>query len=117
MCEYFLYGIMKCIVTGGAGFIGSSLTKKVLENGNRKVEFEYKGTADFDKAQVTIGGIDVTEVSNKTLESKKVENLYIAGELLDIDGDCGGFNLHWAFASGVAVAKDLVKKIRDFEDD
>lgn len=83
----------------------------------KEFEFEYKGTADFDKAQVTIGGIDVTEVSNKTLESKKVENLYIAGELLDIDGDCGGFNLHWAFASGVAVAKDLVKKIRDFDDD
>ena len=83
----------------------------------KEFSFEYKGTQDFDKAQVTIGGIDVTEVSNKSLESKKIENLYIAGELLDIDGECGGFNLHWAFASGVAVAKDLVKKIRDFEDD
>lgn len=73
---------------------------------------EIKGTYDFERAQVTIGGINLEEVSEKTMESKMIKNLYIIGELLDIDGICGGYNLHWAFASGVLAAENILKKLK-----
>ncbi|MDZ7543400.1 aminoacetone oxidase family FAD-binding enzyme, partial [Clostridium perfringens] len=56
---------------------------------------------------VTIGGVDTKDVNPKTLESKLVENLYFCGEILDVDGDCGGFNLQWAWSSGSSVAKTI----------
>ena len=59
-----------------------------------------KGTAGFDSAQVTAGGIRTAGVNPETLESWFSPGLYICGELLDIDGDCGGYNLQWAWASG-----------------
>jgi predicted Rossmann fold flavoprotein len=58
---------------------------------------------DFDHAEVTIGGIHTSEVDPSTLESYLVPGLYLAGELLDVHGDLGGYNLQWAWASG-AVA-------------
>ena len=51
-------------------------------------------------AQVTAGGVSVREVIEGTLESKIHRGLYFAGELLDVDGTCGGYNLQWAFTSG-----------------
>ena len=59
-----------------------------------------KGTSGFDSAQITVGGIKTSEFSPETLESRLVKGLYACGEVLDIDGDCGGFNLQWAWASG-----------------
>lgn len=70
--------------------------------------FEIAALRPFDDAQVTSGGADLREFDCKTLESKKVKNLYCCGELLDIDGPCGGYNLLWAFASGRAVANALL---------
>ena len=64
-----------------------------------------RGTESFDKAQVTAGGIDTRKVDPKTLESKLVPGLFITGELLDVDGDCGGYNLQWAWASGVRAGR------------
>ncbi|SCY51672.1 BaiN/RdsA family NAD(P)/FAD-dependent oxidoreductase [Alkaliphilus peptidifermentans] len=64
------------------------------------------GTQDWKHAQVTAGGIDVEQVDSKTLESKLVKGLYVVGELLDIDGDCGGFNLQWAWSSGYIAGED-----------
>lgn len=58
------------------------------------------GTKSFDACQVCAGGVDCHEVSAETLESRKHKNLYFAGELLDVDGPCGGYNLQWAWASG-----------------
>ncbi len=58
------------------------------------------GTQGFDGAQVTAGGIRTAEFFPQTLESRVVPGLYAAGEVLDIDGDCGGYNLQWAWASG-----------------
>ncbi|MBR4719031.1 MAG: aminoacetone oxidase family FAD-binding enzyme [Lachnospiraceae bacterium] len=55
--------------------------------------------AGFDRAQVTAGGVDVSELTGD-MESKLISGLYIAGELCDIDGTCGGYNLQWAFTSG-----------------
>lgn len=71
---------------------------------------EYKGLYSFDRAQVTVGGIDLSELDRKTLELARVPNLYACGEVLDIDGECGGYNMHWALASGYAVAQSLYEK-------
>lgn len=62
--------------------------------------FKIMGSKGWGQAQVTAGGVNTDEVNECTMESKIVEGLYIVGELLDIDGDCGGFNLQWAWSSG-----------------
>ena len=72
--------------------------------------FNCIGTNDFNQAQVTIGGVDTKEINPTTLESKKVSDLYFAGEILDVNGDCGGFNLQWAWSSGYTVAKSIYEK-------
>lgn len=66
--------------------------------------FKIIGNKGWGQAQVTAGGINTNEVNNATMESKIVKGLYIVGELLDIDGDCGGFNLQWAWSSGYVAA-------------
>lgn len=76
---------------------------------------EVTGTLGFDYAQVTHGGVDMRDISDN-LESKIVKNLYFAGEILDVDGDCGGYNLHWAFTSAQTVAHaivDVKKRVAD----
>lgn len=62
-------------------------------------EFRVIDTNSFSNAQVTAGGVDTREVDPLTLQSKLIPNLYFAGEILDVDGDCGGFNLQWAWTS------------------
>ncbi|MDP4091308.1 MAG: NAD(P)/FAD-dependent oxidoreductase, partial [Bacillota bacterium] len=69
-------------------------------------EFTVNGTNPFSNAQVTAGGVNTEEVDNITLESKIHTGLYFAGELLDVDGDCGGYNLQWAWSSGYVAAKN-----------
>ena len=59
-----------------------------------------RGTEGFDSAQVTAGGIKTTGFNPETLESWFMPGLFVCGELLDVDGDCGGYNLQWAWASG-----------------
>lgn len=58
------------------------------------------GTQSWSEAQVTAGGVDVSQINPDTMESRIVPGLYFAGEIIDIDGDCGGFNLQWAWSSG-----------------
>jgi len=65
------------------------------------------GTEGFDKAEVTVGGIDTDELSAKTMESRKVPGLYFIGEVVDVTGHLGGFNFQWAWASGVAAGRAL----------
>ena len=65
------------------------------------------GNLGFDGAQVTAGGIRTNEFDPNTLESKLVPGLYAAGEVLDVDGDCGGYNLQWAWASGRLAGQTL----------
>lgn len=69
-------------------------------------EFKVSGTNSFKDSQVTDGGIDTKEINPITLESKIVPGLYFAGEILDVDGDCGGFNLQWAWSSGYIAGKN-----------
>ena len=57
------------------------------------------GTCGFDQAQVTAGGLDTSEFDPHTLQSRLTPGLYACGELLDVDGDCGGYNLQWAWSS------------------
>ncbi|MBR2925509.1 MAG: NAD(P)/FAD-dependent oxidoreductase [Clostridia bacterium] len=63
------------------------------------------GTRDFDQAQVTAGGMDTAQFDPQTMESRLVPGLYAAGEMLDVDGDCGGYNLMFAFAGGLLAGR------------
>jgi predicted Rossmann fold flavoprotein len=72
-------------------------------------EFKVVDTNSFSNAQVTAGGVDTREVDPETLQSKLVPGLYFAGEVLDVDGDCGGFNLQWAWSSGYVAAKSCAQ--------
>lgn len=67
----------------------------------------YKG---FENAQITRGGADVSEFNAETLESLKIKGLFCAGEVLDVDGACGGFNLQWAWSSGICAGISAAKQ-------
>lgn len=70
-------------------------------------EFEVKpsGTEGYRTAEVTLGGVDTTEVSSKTMESKKQKGLFFVGEILDVTGHLGGFNFQWAWSSAHAASE------------
>ncbi len=65
------------------------------------------GTEGFEKAEVTVGGVDTTELSSKTMESRKVPGLFFIGEVVDVTGHLGGFNFQWAWASGAAAGRSV----------
>jgi hypothetical protein len=71
------------------------------------------GSNDFDKAQVTAGGVRLNEVDMQSFESKLLPGLYIAGELLDIDGICGGYNITFAIMSGITAAEQVNISIKE----
>lgn len=86
----------------------SDLTWKEKKNLFRLLncwEFSVTDTHGFNNSQVTAGGVNTKEVDEKTLESKIVPGLYFAGEILDVDGESGGFNLQWAWSSGYVAGK------------
>lgn len=63
------------------------------------------GTIGYKKAEVTVGGIDTLELSSKTMESKRMPNLFFIGEVVDVTGHLGGFNFQWAWSSGYAAGQ------------
>ena len=69
-------------------------------------------TFGFENAMVTRGGIKLSEIDSKTMQSKLIDGLYFCGEVVDIDGKCGGYNLQWAFSSGYLVGKNIGDKCR-----
>lgn len=73
-------------------------------------EFDCTDTNGFNSAQVTVGGVDTKDVNSSSLESKLVPNLFFAGEVLDVHGDCGGFNLQWAWSSAMKVIEYIASK-------
>ena len=86
----------------------SELTEKDLRQIAEKIKnfsLEVTGTKGFVNAQVTSGGIKVSEINSKTMQSKICSDLYFAGEIIDVDGGCGGFNLQWAWASGMLAGE------------
>lgn len=72
---------------------------------------EYKGNTGFLNSQVSKGGL-LTEQFDENLMCKSIKGLFAAGEILDIDGDCGGFNLQWAWSSGFCAAKGAVEYLK-----
>ena len=63
-------------------------------------------TNPFEQAQICAGGVDTSEINSRTMESKLVKGLYFAGEIVDVDGICGGYNLQWAWSSGYLAGKE-----------
>ncbi|MDB5013465.1 MAG: NAD(P)/FAD-dependent oxidoreductase, partial [Daejeonella sp.] len=87
-----------------------SLSKSDLENIQQFIhQFKVKpaGTKGYDKAEVMLGGVSTSELSSKTLESKKVKGLYFGGECVDVTGWLGGYNFQWAWASGFVIAQNI----------
>ena len=72
----------------------------------RSFTLPITGTLGYDYAQVTKGGVSLVDV-DENLQSKLHKGLYFAGEILDVDGECGGYNLQWAFSSAALVAKAI----------
>ena len=89
--------------------MSDELTEKEIEkiaDTLKKWRFEITGVMPWDNAQVTSGGIRLSEINAETMESRLVKNLFVTGELMDIDGDCGGFNLQWAWSSGFVAGSE-----------
>lgn len=95
--------------------VGRAIMKRVNSSDPEKIAdivqnftLPVVGSLGFDYAQVTKGGVPADEIGDD-LQSRKCANLYLAGEVIDVDGDCGGYNLHWAFASGMHAAKSIAE--------
>ena len=85
-------------------------TNHALEELERRAhhwEITPAGTEGYDKAEVTVGGVDTDELSAKTMESRKVPGLFFIGEVVDVTGHLGGFNFQWAWASGFCAGQAL----------
>ncbi len=68
-------------------------------------KLEPKGTEGYAKAEVTCGGVDTNELSSKSMETRKIPGLFVVGEVVDVTGHMGGYNFHWAWASGYAAGR------------
>ena len=75
----------------------------------KNVNVNVYDTNGFENAEVISGGVDLNDINTKTMESKKQKNLYFCGEILDVDGDCGGYNFHWAWSSAYNLANNFKK--------
>ena len=102
--------------------VGQAVLKTAKGNSSQSIaeavkNFSLKvtGNLGFNYAQVTKGGIETKCIDGKTYESKLQKNLYVVGEMLDIDGDCGGYNLTFAFSSGITAAKSIKTKFANGE--
>lgn len=118
--EDFLVGIFHKKLIGLLLKASRINTNEVMENVTKEqfqklisvskhFRIEIDGTNDFEQAQVCAGGVRTSEVKPQTMESIYAEGLYLAGELLDIDGICGGYNLQWAWSTGYIAGKHAAK--------
>lgn len=83
--------------------------REALASAMSALPLTVRAVGGFDQAMVTRGGMSLKQVDPRTLASKLVSGLYFAGEVLDLDGPCGGYNLHWAFASGHLAGLSTVR--------
>ena len=89
----------------------SNLSKDEMERLLKSLtdfKIDVFSTNSFEKAQVCQGGVSLKEINSKTMESLKVKNLFFIGEVVDIDGDCGGYNLGWAWISGIKAGRSVI---------
>lgn len=117
--EEFLNGILNkklaAVILKVAGIKTSGQTEDIIMDLNKLVkilkgwEIQISGTKGWKDAQVTSGGIKTTEINDETLESRLTRDLYFAGEVIDVDGKCGGYNLQWAWTSGFIAGKAASK--------
>lgn len=94
--------------------LGKALTDTEIKHFaaiSKHLDFTISGRAGFDAAQVTAGGVKGSEIDNNFM-SRKINGLFLAGEILDIWGDCGGYNLHFAFASGIKAGESALSFIK-----
>lgn len=80
---------------------------KAIAGAVKAMRFEVSGNADFSRAQACTGGVYGGEIDPRTMKSRVCDKLYICGEAVDICGECGGYNLHFAFASGIIAGESL----------
>ena len=91
----------------------SEVKKKELIDTLLRFKVEIESTKSFNESQVSSGGVSLEEINLKTMESKLVKNLYITGELLDITGECGGYNLGIAWRTGIIAGKSSRGDLHD----
>lgn len=124
LCENMLGGIMNkqlCIVFMKE--CGIAPNGRVNELSDKEIEklasiikcwkIRIKNSRSFDYAQVTAGGAECSQFNSETLESKLVSNMFCCGEALNIDGDCGGYNLQWAWSSGRLAGQTIGERINN----
>ncbi len=119
-CGQFMNGLLNSklsdVLLELAG-IPRSKAAQALSEGERERLFQMMTAYEthivavnpFENAQVCSGGVDVKQVRRETLESKLVKGLYFCGEILDVDGICGGYNLQWAFSSGAVAGRGCLR--------
>ncbi len=108
------------VVLKYCGYTLQTEAKELTPEDCKKISHALKGftvrvisNTGFINSQVTAGGISTDEFDPKTMASKHISGLYACGELLDIDGDCGGFNLQWAWSSGILAGESAVSFLGD----
>jgi predicted Rossmann fold flavoprotein len=122
--EYFLSGIvnkklgMLLIKHGGISPLSrncyslSDMELRIITHLLKASRFQAYDVLSWKQAQVTAGGLNTEEFDSADMASKIVPGLYSAGEILDVDGDCGGFNLQWAWASGFIAGQEAVRSLK-----
>lgn len=105
--------LIKCDVMSGKPIVNSSRQEREdVMKGLRRFFLQVSGVYGYEKAEVTSGGVNLDDLDSKTLESKLCPGMFFAGEILDVDGRIGGFNLQWAWASGFVAGKSVLRKFR-----
>lgn len=100
--------LLKTVLPGdksSCGEIGNELLKQAAK-AVKCYRFPVQGKGTFQQAQVSAGGVPLSQIDMRTMESRKTPGLYFTGELLNINGDCGGFNLHWAWGTGICAGEN-----------
>ncbi len=80
--------------------------RKNIVNALKNLSMKITGTQNWDNSQVTAGGVKLSDIDMNSLASKKAKGLYLCGEVLDVDGICGGYNLQWAWSTGAIAGKN-----------
>jgi len=109
--EEILNGLVHKTVARAIYKRAKSIETKALVKTLKNFDFFITGDFSFTNAQVTSGGVSCRDVNENSLESKLQKGLYFTGEILDVDGDCGGYNLQWAYSSSMLVAKSIAKSL------
>jgi len=106
LSQYLPQRFVNVLCSEAGNLVGVKADKITDEDRDKLIElltayqFDITGTEDFDRAMVTRGGVKLKNVDPETMESKLTKGLFFAGEVLNIDGPCGGYNIQWAFSSG-----------------